>query len=56
MDYLRTKVREVLETKESGLDAVKDNFAFEIERYLTLTQVWCACDTCSWVQMWNIIS
>jgi hypothetical protein len=39
MDYLRTKVREVLEAKESGLDAVKEKFAFEIERYLTLTQV-----------------
>mmetsp|Transcript_26866 Transcript_26866/g.62213 ORF Transcript_26866/g.62213 Transcript_26866/m.62213 type:complete len:997 (+) Transcript_26866:53-3043(+) len=37
--YLKTQARECLLRKEGGLDAVKDHFAFEIERYLTLTQV-----------------
>eukprot|EP00960_Hanusia_phi_P065036 765983-Hanusia_phi.AAC.4 len=38
-EVVRRQVQDVLERKEGELDAVKDNFSFEIERYIVLTQV-----------------
>jgi len=37
--YVLDKVEEALTTKEGELDAVKEAMAYEIERYITLTQV-----------------
>jgi len=39
LQYIKQQVAAVLEAKEAGLEAAKDGFAFEIERYLTLTQM-----------------
>lgn len=39
LQYIKQQVSAVLEGKEAGLEAAKDGFAFEIERYLTLTQM-----------------
>jgi len=38
-EYVTDKAEEVLSSKEGELDAVKDAMSYEIERYITLTQV-----------------